>query len=290
MSGDGGTHPAGTAIAWIDGPTPEGTWGDPDRLCLPLNDRGLLLADGLFETVLIEGGTPRLLAEHLERWRVSAASLGLAPPPGADRVRPLLAEAVARSGLTGSGALRLNWSRGSGAGRGLALPGPDEPQGRPRFWLQLSPWRPASTPVAVIVSGVERRNAASLVSRCKTFAYGGAIQALREARAAGADDALLLGSGGDLCCGTSANLLLRRKGAWITPPLKSGCLPGVMRGRGLALGLVREERLSVADLLESEAALLINSLDCRPIRRCGATDLPVPPEALDLWGRLLSSS
>lgn len=295
MSGEGGTHPAGmhpagTAIAWIDGPTPQGTWGDPERLCLPLNDRGLLLADGLFETVLIEAGQPRLLAEHLERWRDSAARLGMAPPPGADRVRPLLAEAVARSGLAGSGALRLNWSRGSGAGRGLALPAPDEPQGRPRFWLQLSPWTPNSNLVTVIVSALERRNAASLVSRCKTFAYAGAIQALREARAAGAEDALLLGSGGDLCCGTSANLLLRRRGDWITPPVESGCLPGVMRGRGLALGLVREERLSVVDLLESEAALLINSLGCRPIRRCGTTDLPVPAGALDLWKRLLVSS
>jgi branched-subunit amino acid aminotransferase/4-amino-4-deoxychorismate lyase len=285
----GGVHPAGTAIAWIDGPTPEGTWGAPERLCLPLNDRGLLLADGLFETLLIEAAQPRLLAEHLERWCVSAASLGMAPPPGADRVRPLLAEAVARSGLSGTAALRLNWSRGSGAGRGLALPAPEEPQGRHRFWLQLSPWTPACTPVAVIVSGVERRNAASLVSRCKTFAYAGAIQALREARAAGADDALLLGSGGDLCCGTSANLLLRRRGSWLTPPLESGCLPGVMRGRGLALGLLREERLDVSDLLESEAALLINSLGCRPIRRCGATDLPMAAGALDLWGRLLSS-
>ncbi|MFM7512328.1 MAG: aminotransferase class IV [Cyanobium sp.] len=289
MSG-GGSHPVGTAIAWIDGPTTQGTWGAPDRLCLPLSDRGLLLADGLFETVLVEGGEPRLLAEHLERWRVSAAALGLAPPPGAGRVRPLLAEAVARSGLTGAAALRLNWSRGSGAGRGLALPGPDQPQGRPRFWLQLSPWAPNANPLAVIVSGLERRNAASLLSRCKTFAYGGAIAALREARAAGADDALLLGSGGDLCCGTSANLLVRRRGAWLTPPLASGCLPGVMRGRGLALGLVREERLSVADLLGCEAALLINSLGGRPIRRCGATDLPVPAETFDLWERLLASS
>ena len=290
MNGSAAARLAGTAIAWIDGPTLEGTWGDPDRLCLPLSDRGLLLADGLFETVLVEGGEPRLLAEHLERWRVSAACLGMAPPPGAERVRQLLAEAVARSGLSGTAALRLNWSRGSGAGRGLALPGPDEPQGRPRFWLQLSPWTPAATPVAVIVSGLERRNADSLVSRCKTFAYTGAIQALREARAAGADDALLLGSGDELSCATSANLLVRRQGAWTTPPLASGCLPGVMRGRGLALGLVREERLSVADLQESEAALLINSLGGRPIRRCGSTDLPVPAGVAGLWGRLLASS
>jgi branched-subunit amino acid aminotransferase/4-amino-4-deoxychorismate lyase len=278
------------AIAWIDAPTPEGTWGDPDQLSLPLSDRGLLLADGLFETVLVQAGRPRLLAEHLARWQASAASLGMEPPPGADRVLPLLAEAVARSGLCGDGALRLNWSRGSGGGRGLALPGPGEPQGRPRFWLQLSPWTRPGAPLAVIVSRLERRNPDSLVGRCKTFAYAGAIQALREARAAGADDALLLGGGGDLCCGTSANLLVRLKGEWITPPVASGCLPGVMRGRGLALGLVREGRLGVADLLASEGALLINSLGQRPIRRCEGRDLPLPSGAEGLWERLLASA
>lgn len=290
MSGGGDTGPGPKAIAWIDAPAPQGTWGDPDQLSLPLNDRGLLLADGLFETVLVQAGRPRLLAEHLARWQASADSLGMAPPPGADRVLPLLADAVALSGLRGDGALRLNWSRGSGSGRGLGLPGPGEPQGRPRFWLQLSPWTRPSTPVAVILSRLERRNPDSLVSRCKTFAYAGAIQALREARAAGADDALLLGGGSDLCGGTSANLLVRLKGVWLTPPLASGCLPGVMRGRGLALGLVREGGLGVADLLASEGALLINSLGLRPIRRCEGRELPLPSGAESLWERLLASS
>lgn len=287
MSPGGPTAP----IAWIDDPEPEGSWGDPDLLSLPLSDRGLLLADGLFETVLVEAGHPRLLEEHLERWRTSAASLGMAPPPGADRVLSLLEEAVARSGLREGAALRLNWSRGgSGRQRGLGPPAPGEPQGRPRFWLQLSPWQRLTSPVAVIVSRLERRNAASLVSRCKTFAYTGAIQARLEARAAAAEDALLLGSGGELCCGTSANLLVRQRGQWLTPPLASGCLPGVMRGRGLARGLVQEAPLRVEDLMESEGALLINSLGSRPIRRCDATDLPLPVGADDLWKRLLASS
>ena len=278
-------------IAWIDDPAPSGSWGDPDSLCLPLSDRGLLLADGLFETVLIEAGRPRLLAQHLERWRRSAALLGMAPPPGAGQVEPLLGDAVRRSGLTATGALRLNWSRGgSSLQRGLALPGPDEPQLEPRFWLQLSPWALPTAPVTVIVSRQERRNAASVVSRCKTFAYGGAIAALREARAGGADDALLLGSDGDLCCATSANLLVRQRQRWLTPPLTSGCLPGVMRRRGLALGLVEEAPLSVADLLAGEGALLINSLGVRPIRRCGSADLPLPAGADGLWERLLGPS
>jgi branched-subunit amino acid aminotransferase/4-amino-4-deoxychorismate lyase len=70
-------------------------------------------------------------------------------------------------------------------------------------------------------------------SRCKTFAYTAAIQARREAERAGADDALLHNTHGELCCGTVANLLVHREGRWITPPLSSGCLPGVMRARAL---------------------------------------------------------
>ena len=54
---------------------PQGQWGDPGELALPLADRGLLLADGLFETVLLEEGRLQLLEEHLERWRSSAELL-----------------------------------------------------------------------------------------------------------------------------------------------------------------------------------------------------------------------
>ena len=45
-----------TAIAWMDG-----QWGTAAHLNLPLDDRALLLADGLFETVLIRNGAPQLL-------------------------------------------------------------------------------------------------------------------------------------------------------------------------------------------------------------------------------------
>lgn len=275
------------------GSLPPGRWGRPDQLALPLSDRGLLLADGLFETLLVENGRPRLLAEHLDRWRASAALLGMAPPPPLEPLMPLLAEAVARSGIS-AGALRLNWTRGSaGPGsRGLDPAGPDAPPPAHRFWLQLTPWRPCFAPLAVIVSPTERRCATSLLSRCKTFAYGAAIQARRQAREAGADDALLLGSDGTLCSGTVANLLLRQGGHWLTPPLASGCLPGVMRARALASGLAQEAALS-PDLLGGGAAacaaLLINSLGCRPLARCQGR--PLQPlsarEAEALWRSLL---
>ena len=183
---------SGASVAWIDG-----RWGEPQQLALPLSDRGLLLADGLFETVLVVGGQPQLLEVHLQRWQRSAALLAMASPPGIEMLQPLIQEAIQRAGLAaGSGALRLNWSRGEGAGgRGLDLPA--QPAAH-RFWLQLSPHTPLFTAQTAIVSCHERRNSASRLSRCKTFAYGQAIQARLEARQAGADEALLLSSGGEL--------------------------------------------------------------------------------------------
>lgn len=271
-------------IAWLADASGQGCWGPPEDLALPISDRGLLLADGVFETLLVEDGRAWLLAEHLERWRRSAALLALPPPPGGAIVQPLIAEAIRRSGIgsaTGPslcGALRLNWSRGSGGAmgvgsRGIAIPD----NGTPSCWLQLSPVETSFTPLRVIVSPTEARSATSLLSRCKSFAYGPAIQARRQAREAGADDALLPSSAGGLCCSTTANLLVRRDGRWLTPPLSSGCLPGVMRQQALEQGLVAEAPIAEQTLLNSEAAWLINSLSCRPISHLDGTPLGEEP-------------
>jgi branched-subunit amino acid aminotransferase/4-amino-4-deoxychorismate lyase len=288
----GSRNSGALSIAWIgppDGVAPgdAGRWGAPGELSLPLDDRGLLLADGLFETLLVERGEPQLLELHQARWQEGAALLGMPPPPALEVVQELAAEAVARSGIR-NGALRLNWSRGSG-GRGLELP----PAGQPgRCWLQLTACAPLFTPVAVIVSPTERRCATSLLSRVKSFAYGPSIMARLQARAAGVDDALLESTAGGLCCGTVANLLVRIDGSWWTPPLSSGCLPGVMRQRALEQGLALEAPLPSERLCGEGArgpALLINSLGCRPIQRCEAQPLQVlePVEAERFWRALL---
>ena len=283
-------------IAWLGDGSGQGRWGTPQALTLPISDRGLLLADGLFETLLVEAGHAWLLEEHLGRWQSSAALLGLPPPPEAATVQPLIAAAIERSGfgtaLGSSGALRLNWSRGSGA-RSIDPPSNCSPS----FWLQLSAIKPCFEPVRVIVSATETRSATSLLSRCKSFAYGASIQARRQALEAGADDALLASSAGGLCCGTSANLLVCRGGSWITPPLSSGCLPGVMRQRGLDRGLITEAPVNEEDLASCEAAMLINSLGCRPISHLGALLLAnhAPSgcgsqEAETFWRQLLQAS
>ena len=270
-------------VAWIGG-----RWGTPEQLQIPLADRGLQLADGLFETIWVEGGQPQLLEPHLRRWREGAELLGMAPPPASPELEPLLQEAINRAG--GQGALRLNWSRGDHRGRGIDLPDAPPEATQHRLWLQLTPTQATFTPLTAMVSRQETRNGSSLLSRCKTFAYGQAIQARREAQRAGAQEALLRSASGELCCAATANVLVQRQGRWLTPPLSSGCLPGVMRGRLLELGLADEARLE-AEAQPGDRWLLINSLSCRPLLTLEGQPLgDWPSAAADaerLWRSLL---
>ena len=271
-----------TTIAWIDG-----EWGQPAELKLPLSDRGLQLADGVFETVLIRSGEPQLLEAHHARWCAGAAMLGMAPPPSLDTLQPLIQTAAKRCGIgpdasNSDGALRLNWSRDGAGSRGIQLPpGAADPK-QHRFWFSLAPHTPRFAAVRTWISRHEQRNANSQLSLCKTFSYGQAIQARREAIAEGADDALLLSTTGELCCASTANLLVRRQGRWLTPPLSSGCLPGIMRQRLVDRGIAREQRLEPEPELEDQW-LLINSLDCRPVSAINGQPLKISTDAAELW-------
>ena len=259
------------AIAWV-----EQQWGHPNALGLPLSDRGLSLADGVFETVLIRAGKPQLLESHLQRWQQGAALLQLPKPPDQQQVEQWIAEAMGRSGIS-DGALRINWSRGSG-GRGLQPP--QDPIGR--CWGSLYPHQPSFQQQKVVISQRVMRWADDPLNACKSMGYGAMVLARLEATQARAGDVLLRSSHGGLCCGSNANLLVQKGKYWLTPPLTSGALPGVMRARGLSIGLVQEAHLD-DKLNADEPAVLLNSLDCRPLG-CASERM-----AKELFQQLLSS-
>jgi len=87
-------------------------------------------------------------------------------------------------------------------------------------------------------------------------------------------DALFFNQRGELCEGSRSNVFLRIGGRWLTPPLRSGCLPGTQRAQLLARGEVQEASLHAADLRRADGLRLSNGLrgwfdvaldDLRPI-------------------------
>lgn len=72
--------------------------------------------------------------------------------------------------------------------------------------------------------------------------------AARAALPPGVDEALLRNAEGQLCEGTITSIFLRRDGRLLTPPLRCGLLPGVLRETLLAEGRAEEAVLTEADL------------------------------------------
>ena len=262
-------------LGWI-----EGNWGLLEELHLPINDRGLNFGDGIFETILIFNGKPQFFAQHLNRWKNSAIQLGMALPPKKEKIINLIHSGIELCSIQkGFGAIRLNWSRGANPNRGINI---NEDIMQHRFWLEINSIQPSFNPLTAIISHTEKRNANSKLNAHKTFAYGQSIQARREANTSGYDEALLESTTGEICCGTTANLIVKRNDTYLTPRLKSGCLPGIMRQQGINLGLFKEANIDITPQIEDEW-LLINSLNCQPISKINNNNLKTSINPTTLW-------
>jgi branched-subunit amino acid aminotransferase/4-amino-4-deoxychorismate lyase len=226
---------------------------------VPLDDRGLLLGDGLFETLLWSNHALILADAHAQRMIRGAAELGL-PPPSLDAFVRRAQAAVRIAGLRGArAAVRVTLTAGSG-GRGLDRPA----QMKPRLFGTAAPAERPQTPASLIVTSV-RRNETSPASRLKTLAYLDNVLARREASAAGADEAVMLNTRGELACAAAASLFWVKDDVLLTPALDAGRMDGIMAAAVVAaakdLGVETREVLARPSALESaDAIFLTNSL------------------------------
>jgi len=215
-------------------------------------DRGFTLGDGLFETMLVEDGQVRHLQAHLERLADGCAVISL-PPPAPQAVQTAMDRALVEGG-TGRRALRLTWTAGCG-GRGLDRPGDPAPQ------LSVS-CMPAPLPglARLIIARTVRRNEHSQASQLKTLSYLDNVLAREEARAAGANEAVMLNTAGNLACAAAANLFWVREGRIFTPALDCGVLAGTARARLVAAHKVAVVIAGREALDGADAVFLTNSL------------------------------
>jgi branched-chain amino acid aminotransferase len=221
-------------------------------------DRGLLLGDGLFETLRVAASTPRHTARHLARLQAGAHLLRL-NLPDADELHQALAAVIAAQGLV-EGTLRLTVTRGPGP-RGVLPPRPH----RPTVLITAAPLPPPPGPAAVIIARSIRRDENSPLSGIKSLNYLPSILARIEAEERGAAEALLLNQAGRVAESSAATIFLHRQGEWLTPRRQDGALPGIRRAVLLEAGLVREAELPAAWLFGAEALCLGNALSLRPV-------------------------
>jgi para-aminobenzoate synthetase/4-amino-4-deoxychorismate lyase len=75
-----------------------------------------------------------------------------------------------------------------------------------------------------------------------------------------ADDVILWNGRGEVTESTIANLVIRKDGRLVTPPVDCGLLAGTFRGYLLKAGEIEESIISVDDLKAADAVYLINSV------------------------------
>lgn len=234
-------------------------------MSIPADDRGFTLGDGLFETVLARQGELVRLEAHLDRLTGGCAALGL-PAPDRTAAERLMRQALEGASLGGQrAAVRLTLTAGSG-GRGLERPA----QPKPRL-VATAAAAPRPEAPARLITATVRRNDQSPASRLKTLSYLDNVLARAEARAAAADEALMLNTRGELACAAAANLFWIAEGRLFTPALACGVLAGVARAQALAcaaqLGVETcEARAAPEALATAEAVFLTNALiGARPV-------------------------
>jgi len=223
---------------------------------LPVTDRALTHGLGLYETLKLVAGVPVFFEEHVARLDLGLEELGLDRPCS----RPELAAQICR--LSEAGEVP------DGACRILVTAGP--PEGRPALLIQTDRRAFPQRPLHVIsYRGVRVR------AQLKAMTVMQSYLAQRAAKAAGADDAILVDDEGHIFEGATSNMFLARGGGLVTPPAEGAILPGVLRAKVEQLagdhGIpVVEAFARVTDLRPADGMLLTSSV--RGIVPVGSVD------------------
>ena len=234
---------------------------------LSVFDRGARDGGAIFETLRVYAGRPFAWQRHMERLVLSAAELGFPVPPSPSQLRAAVDEVLAAEGL-GDSVVRITVTRGIPGGRPVRTSAwvEAEPVGG-RLWVGTRTRHPEDGGPAggrAIVSLTPF--APGLLGRHKTTSRLAYDLAREEARAAGADEALLVSPAGEVLEGAVSNLFVVLDGGdVITPPLSADVLPGVTRAivielcaeLGIAL---REVAVPLAALPGAEEAFVTNSV------------------------------
>lgn len=235
-------------------------------------DYGFLYGYGLFETMRAYSGHVFRLEAHLARLHQAAKVLGMSL-----RVIPDLPKAVydtlEANHLT-SARIRLTLSGGPGG------PAPDITTcPEPTVLITARDYVPRPDGVyrqgfKVVVSSVGR-NVHSPASGMKSLSYLDNLLARREARLAGADEAILVNEKGFIAEGSTSNVFFISGNVLFTPGEDSGILPGITRA--VVIDLARsarieavEKKVSLEEFAAADEAFCTNSLiEIMPITMFG---------------------
>ena len=252
---------------WVNGRMVE-----PDQPHLRADDHGVIVGDGVFETLLVipdgAGVTAFAVRRHLERLRRSARALRFECPYSDDELRAAIAQCL--DAAPAAGIVRVTATSGGGPlGSGRS--------GARGSAIVIAGNRPPDYPPGTAVSTVPfPRNERGAMAGVKTTSYAENVLALDVVRERGASEAIFADTRGRVSEGTGSNIFWSDGARLHTPPLDTGCLAGVTRALLLERLDVAETHLPVEELPGVPEAFLASSTRAvQSIARIDDTVLPV---------------
>ena len=217
---------------------------------------GLLSGWGVFSTLRVADGVLFAFERHWARIMRDAAQFRVPLPDDSERVRRKLLELVEANHAYNS-TLRMVIVRNGG---GMwASPAPNRPSDLIALTADSKNWGDG-VKLSYQANG---RHAACPFAGTKILSWAMNLTWLESAQGRGFDEVILLNERGEVAECTSANVFTANGSQVWTPPLSSGCLPGITRevllGEIHVPGIeIREKALMPADL-ESADEVFITS-------------------------------
>ena len=239
-----------------------------------IDDRAFQYGDGLFETVAIRSGEPRLWNYHLDRLTMGCERLQIAVPD-VQVLRKQLDHAVANSGESPACcAAKIVVSSGVSA-RGYARVTPTSA----RTYIGVFATLPVATNFyrdGVATRVCDTRLALfSATAGLKTLNRLEQVLARSECVADSAFEGLTLDARARLICGTMSNVFIVSNQTITTPSLHRCGVEGVMRRHAIETLRANDIAVDIRDVREdelysSDEVFLANSqFGILPVRRCG---------------------
>ncbi|MES2156129.1 MAG: aminotransferase class IV [bacterium] len=239
----------------------EGKVVDLGKATVPLNDRGYLLGDGIFETLRTSNGRVFRLDDHAERMKRGLRAINLDASLETEfrgAVKDLVA--AGRKAFGGELYVRVMVTTGPmedvlGTGRGVTVTGLCKK-------FKPYPMQYYSNGIQLVVSR-QRKDTRSPLSAVKTLSFLPYIAARRDAHGQTAHDAILLNEHDRVAEASTSNVFALRDGVVFAPGEAEGAIPGVTRHAVLELveeaDLEVREQLTLADLKKADEVWLTNT-------------------------------
>jgi branched-chain amino acid aminotransferase len=232
---------------WLNGRL----YDDPHQATIAGIDHGLVVGDGVFETLKVTERGAFAVRRHLDRLNRSAAALAL-PEPDHGEIREAT-DAVLDGRDFARGKLRITYTGGRGPLSSEA------PYGPPTLIIMLAPAE-AAPQFTSIVTAPWTRNEHGALAGVKSTSYAENVRGLRYAASYDASEAIFLNTAGHICEGTGTNIFIVFGDKVITPPLSSGPLAGVTRELIMEWSAVEQRDLTLDEAMLADEVVITSAM------------------------------